>query len=231
VKIVVSKDGPYKVKGSVPLSMQVIKPNKEGLSWDWEEAKKFETKNSEYSLCRCGNSKNKPFCDGTHAKIKFNGTETATRKPYVRQAETFHGPALDLSDAEDLCAFARFCDPGGKIWSLIEQTSDPKIRELTIREANHCPAGRLVVREKKTGKVVENALPQSIGVIEDPALGCSGPLWVRGGIPIESEDGKPYEVRNRVTLCRCGASSNMPFCNGSHASIKFKDHLVDFGRE
>jgi hypothetical protein len=116
-----------------------------------------------------------------------------------------------LSDAEELCAFACFCDPEGKIWSLIEQTDDPKLRELTIREANHCPAGRLAAHEKKTAKVIEHKLPPSIGVVEDPALGCSGPLWVRGGIPIESYDGKPYEIHNRVTLCRCGASSNMPF--------------------
>ena len=81
------------------------------------------------------------------------------------------------------------------------------------------------MRDKESGNVVEQELPASIGVIEDPALGCSGPLWVRGGIPIESEDGKAYEVRNRVTLCRCGASNNMPFCNGSHASIKFQDGL------
>jgi CDGSH-type Zn-finger protein len=64
-------------------------------------------------------------------------------------------------------------------------------------------------------------------VVEDPALGCSGPLWVRGGVRIESDNGTPYEVRNRVTLCRCGASNNMPFCNGSHASIKFKDGLME----
>ena len=50
------------------------------------------------------------------------------------------------------------------------------------------------------------------------------------GIQIESEDGTLYEVRNRVTLCRCGKSSNMPFCNGSHASIKFRDGLVEFVR-
>ncbi len=45
---------------------------------------------------------------------------------------------------------------------------------------------------------------------------------------MESENGIPYESRNRVTLCRCGASSNMPFCNGSHASIRFRDGLVEF---
>lgn len=230
MKIVVSKDGPYQVSGDVPLSMQIITPNKEGLSWDWKLGKEFDPKTPEYSLCRCGQSKNKPFCDGTHTKIRFDGTERATRKPYVRQAEMFDGPTLTLSDAEELCAFARFCDPGGKIWSLIEQTDDPKLRELTIREANHCPAGRLVVHDKKTGKEIEEKFSPSIAVVEDPALGVSGPLWVRGGITIESQDGKPYEIRNRVTLCRCGASSNMPFCNGSHASMKFRDGLVEFVR-
>ena len=148
----------------------------------------------------------------------------------MRQAETFDGPTMTLSDAEDLCAFARFCDPGGQIWNLIEKTDDPKVRDLVIREANHCPSGRLVVHDKKTGEEIEHDLSKSIGVVEDPALECSGPLWVRGGIKIESQDGKPYEVRNRVTLCRCGASSNKPFCNGSHASIKFRDGLFEDGK-
>jgi CDGSH-type Zn-finger protein len=63
----------------------------------------------------------------------------------------------------------------------------------------------------------------SIGVVEDPQIGVSGPLWVRGGIQVEAADGTPYEVRNRVTLCRCGASQNKPFCDGSHAAIGFTD--------
>ncbi|HEU0048150.1 MAG TPA: CDGSH iron-sulfur domain-containing protein, partial [Nitrososphaera sp.] len=169
-KIVVSKDGPYLVTGDISLSLQVITPNKEGFSWDWVEGKKFAT-GPDYALCRCGRSKNKPFCDGTHEKIRFDGRETATRTPYARQAEEFVGPTLVLSDAENLCAFARFCDPAGKIWSLIEQTGNPKARELVIREANHCPAGRLVVHDKKTGKEIEHTVPTSIGIIEDPALG------------------------------------------------------------
>lgn len=228
-KIVVSKDGPYLVSGGIPLSMQLIVPNKEGMSWDWKDARTFKT-GSTYSLCRCGHSKNKPFCDDSHVKVKFDGKETATHQPFARQAERFDGPTLALSDVEDLCAFARFCDPGGKIWSVIEQTDDPEARKLAIREAAHCPSGRLVVHDKKTGEEIEPKLPQSIGVVEDPALGCSGPLWVRGGIKIESETGVPYETRNRVALCRCGVSSNKPFCNGSHASIKFRDGLVEFVR-
>lgn len=227
MKIVVSKDGPYIVSGGVPLNMQIIIPNKDGLSWDWKEAKSYETKD-EYSLCRCGQSKNKPFCDNSHMKAKFDGTETASRKPYVRAAELFDGPDMILRDEEELCAFARFCDPGGKIWGLMSETGDPEAKKLVIREADHCPSGRLVLYDKKTDASLEENERPSIGIVEDPALGCSGPLWVRGGIRIESADGTPREVRNKVTLCRCGASVNKPFCNGSHASIQFRDGLVEF---
>ena len=103
--IVVSKDGPYVVSGNIPLTMQIITPNNEGFSWDWKEGKTFDTK-GDYSLCRCGRSKTKPFCDGTHKKIRFHGKETASRTPIARQSETFDGPTMTLSDAEHLCAFA-----------------------------------------------------------------------------------------------------------------------------
>ena len=224
-RIVVSENGPYLVYGDVPLRIQEIVNNKEGMSWDWKAGKSFETK-PYYELCRCGESGNLPFCDNTHKRIGFDGTETASRVPYAKQAEKIDGPSLVLSDAETLCAFARFCDPGGKIWGLIEETDNPKARELVIREAMHCPAGRLVVHDKKTQEEIEIPLEPAIGLIEDPTIGCSGPLWIQGGIPVESADGKPYEVRNRMTLCRCGASDNKPFCNGSHASMKFNDGLL-----
>jgi len=224
MKIVVSKNGPYVVSGHVPLAIQTITPNQEGFSWDWVEGKRFASRPA-YKLCRCGHSKHKPFCDDTHTKVGFDGTETATRARYITQAEKYDGPILTLSDAEVFCASARFCHPGGEIWSLIERTNDPKARELAIREAAHCPSGRLVLHEKKSGKVIEPELPPSIGVVEDQAPGISGPLWVRGGIRIESEDGTPYEKRNRVTLCRCGASKNKPFCDSSHVEIKFRDGL------
>jgi CDGSH-type Zn-finger protein len=226
MKVVVSRNGPFIVSGNVPLAIWSIIPGRDGIPWEWKEGRSFETE-EEYSLCRCGGSKEKPFCDDTHLKIKFKGKETASRLSFADQAKDFYGPTLTLSDAEELCALARFCEAEGGIWKLTN-TDGPKARDLVIREANCCPAGRLVVQDRKTGKEIEEALPPSIGVVEDPGLGISGPLWVRGGIRIESEDGKPYEVRNRVTLCRCGASMNKPLCDRAHVDLDFRDGLVEF---
>jgi hypothetical protein len=79
-----------------------------------------------------------------------------------------------------------------------------------------------VAWDKNARKPIEPELPVSIGLIEDPAQECSGPIWLRGGVHLVSEDGFDYEVRNRMTLCRCGESRNKPFCDGTHASMKFK---------
>jgi hypothetical protein len=133
------------------------------------------------------------------------------------------GPVLALTDAESLCAFARFCDPNGQVWNQVEHTDEAKVRALFIRQVNDCPSGRLVAWDRKSGRPIENPLPVSIGVVEDPAEGVGGPLWLRGGIPVTAAGGFTYEVRTRVTLCRCGASKNKPFCDGSHAAVKFAD--------
>lgn len=216
-KIVIAKDGPYLVSGGLPLSEQHIVTNAEGESLDYREGKRFPAQ-PEYHLCRCGQSGHKPFCDGTHKKVKFDGTETASHQPYREQAETIEGPAVSLTDAESLCAFARFCDPKGRIWNLIERTDDPEVRKTVEFEAGHCPAGRLVAWDRKSGKPIEPKFEPSLGLIEDTAKAVGGPVWVRGGIPVVSADGKTYEIRNRMTLCRCGKSGNKPFCDGSHAA-------------
>ena len=88
--IAIAENGPYLVSGSVPLALQVITPNTEGLSWDWVQGRVFQVEAS-YELCRCGASKTKPFCDGSHTKAGFEGTETASRALFARQAETYRG--------------------------------------------------------------------------------------------------------------------------------------------
>ncbi len=66
VKITVRPNGPYRVEGPVTLV------DAEGKEWDL-------TGKPAFSLCRCGASVNKPFCDGTHSKMGFQAAEAAVR--------------------------------------------------------------------------------------------------------------------------------------------------------
>ncbi len=214
-KITVSRNGPYIVSGGIPLTREEICNDAEGYCHTWRRVTAYPVP-EEYALCRCGRSGNKPFCDGTHTKIPFDGTETAGGEPYLGNPEILRGPALELADVEGLCVHARFCMRAGGIWNLTRQSASPGARKTATEEAGNCPSGRLVVRDRATGEAIEPVFEKSIAVIEYPPKAEHGPLWVRGGIPIESSDGTRYTVRNRVTLCRCGKSGNKPFCDGSH---------------
>ena len=213
-KIKVTKDGPYLISGEIPLSEQIICVDDEDQCHGWKEGNKYPLEEG-YTLCRCGHSQHKPYCDGTHVKIKFDGTEEATNIPYMEQAQVFNGPDLTLTDARDFCVSARFCHRDGGTWNLTQYSDDSEWKQLAIEEAADCPSGRLITWEKD-GRVIEPNFEPSIGLIEDTQAAKMGPIWVRGGIPVESVEGKTYETRKRITLCRCGKSSNKPFCDGSH---------------
>jgi CDGSH-type Zn-finger protein len=214
-RIKVSKNGPYLVSGSVPVVRQTIVADENGTALEWRFDEKYPLL-ERCGLCRCGHSKNKPFCDGTHLKISFVGTETADNEPYLNKPKVFEGSVIKLIDFEELCASARFCHREGGIWNFIKNCEDPRIKQIIIEESCDCPSGRLVIYDKKLGENIEPNFEKSIVAIEDPQVGISGPLWVRGGIPVESAEGRVYRVRNRITLCRCGKSQNKPFCDSSH---------------
>jgi CDGSH-type Zn-finger protein len=213
-KITVSKDGPYVVSGDVPLAVQIITPDEKGYSHHWRKGIVYPMR-ERYELCRCGKSSTLPFCDRVHDKEGFDGKESASIKPYSEMAETIDGPGLRLTDYMALCASAKFCDRAGGIWNLTRQSDIPAAKKTAVTEAANCPSGRLVVWDKENGTAIEPEFIPSIGLIEYSS-GLKGPVWVKGGIPVISADGAPYETRNRVTLCRCGRSSNKPFCDSSH---------------
>ncbi len=220
-KVIVSKNGPYLVSGALPLAKAEIVNDRAGDAKEWNIGKEIPVKES-YALCRCGRSKNKPVCDGTHVKTGFQGTETASREPYMKQAEIENGPEIRLSDVQSLCAGSRFCHREGGIWHLLGKSKDPKIKKIIIEEACNCASGRLLAVDKENGKPIEPDLKKAVHLVEDPKKGLSGPIRLTGGVKLESQDGEPYETRNRVTLCRCGESRNKPFCDASHVSIRFK---------
>jgi CDGSH-type Zn-finger protein len=221
MRIDIVEHGPYLVSGGVPLVRGEIVVNDEGESVAWRETQRLDVGRS-YSLCRCGRSTAKPYCDSSHDEIGFDGTETAGHGSYAEESVGIDGPGIVLRDARKLCAEARFCDRAGGLWNLVGQCDDPETRALAEEEAALCPSGRYTLCELD-GESHEPELEPSIMLVEDPHLCVSGPLWVRGGIPVFGADGTPYEVRNRVTLCRCGASDNKPFCDGSHIAARFRD--------
>lgn len=219
MKIKVLKDGPYRVMGNIPLYRKSI-IHKDKL-YVLKTTEVVETDDT-YHLCRCGFSAHKPFCDGAHIAAGFDGTETADKTDYADRAGMLIGEDVDLLD-DDRCAFARFCHrERGDVWELTEQSSDPENKREAIEGASECPSGRLV-SVLKNGELVEKDLEASISIIQDPQQKVSAGLFVNGYIPIEDADGKLYEVRNRIALCRCGASKNKPFCDAAHVSIGFND--------
>lgn len=223
-RIKVLKNGPYAVSGSLPLMKSTITAGPDGDPAEWVEGEPLPTQ-PRYALCRCGRSGTKPFCDGSHVDAGFDGTETATREPYLEQSVLLEGPGIDVTDASALCAEARFCVAYDTLWRGVERTDDPKVADRVVRQACLCPSGRYVAWDKATGQPHEMESEPSIGLVEDPALEVSGGLWVRGHVPVESSDGFVYETRNRVTLCRCGESANKPFCDGAHCESGFVDGL------
>jgi len=215
-RIKITKNGPYHVTGDVPLVQAVIEPDENGISTNWGAGKKYEQRD-EYFLCRCGRSANKPYCDGAHVKIGFIGDETATHG--TGKQKTYSGQGVDMIDEESLCASMRFCDRAPRAWTAAVNSHIPEYKEIAIEEACNCVSGRLTAVDKN-GNVYEPKFDQEISPVQDTAAGWRGPLWVKGGIQIEGADGQLYKIRNRVTLCRCGLSSNKPFCDTSHFNVQ-----------
>ena len=133
IRVTVSMNGPYIVTGDVPIARQTIVTDSRGGSEAWREGETIAHPQT-YALCRCGASQAKPFCDGAHLRIEFDGTETASRASYLDQATVLDGPVLQLTDAESLCAFGRFCDPNGQVWAQVARTDDPQVRAMFTRQ-------------------------------------------------------------------------------------------------
>lgn len=214
-RITVRANGPYVIEGGVPLRRKSIVYSEWGEPLTWRTQVPIPT-DASYRLCRCGQSARKPFCDGTHARIGFVGTETASVEPSETRRQRFDGAKVSMTDDRVLCADAGFC--GNRIenvWQMIQRTEDSQVRFQLMQMIEQCPSGRLIY-ELEDGPL-EPDLPKEIAAVTD------GPFWVTGNIPVTMSDGRRLEARNRVALCRCGQSKNQPLCDGMHAAIDFRD--------
>ncbi len=215
-KIRVRNNGPYLVSGGIPLVLKtpVVSTQGEPLTWEKERVLSAD---ASYALCRCGLSGNKPFCDGTHRQEGFDGTETAPTGPAADREARYKGTGIVVNDDRSLCVHAGFCgNQITNVWKMIEDTDDPSVRDRVRSMVEQCPSGALSYSLGPEAEAVEPDMPREVAVTPD------GPLWISGGVPLERSDGQPFETRNRVTLCRCGASKNKPLCDGTHRDVGFK---------
>lgn len=181
------------------------------------------------ALCRCGASKNKPFCDGTHNVIGFSSANRTldenddTKKTAIKdQRRNYPGKEITVHDNRKICSHAAECV--NNLSSVFKLGSRPwinpdasKMNDI-IDVVRRCPSG---------------ALSYSIDGVEyrDPeeqrnpivTVLKNGPYHITGGIELIGENIQFGEgaSKEHYTLCRCGASENKPFCDGAHKSSKF----------
>ena len=121
-------------------------------------------------------------------------------------------PKICIHAAECVKRLPNVYDPQKKPWIKAENAS---IDELKI-QIDACPSGALSYETE--GVINKDAVYSvtKINILKD------GPLLVNGNISIENHNGE-IEIKNTTTaLCRCGASTNKPYCDGAHHKIEFK---------
>ncbi len=214
MKIEVTAHGPYEVSGGVPLRPKDEVMSEYGEPLTWKSDPPVETPGT-YLLCRCGKSDNKPFCDGSHSFDGFGGKERAPADRPPENIKRHEGTGMVVVHDGELCEHAGFCGNRMTNWfKMLAETDDTIVRGHLMSMLEKCPSGALAY--EIDGELIEPALATEIAPVPN------GPLAVTGGIPIVMTDGTEMATRNRVTLCRCGASKNKPLCDGTHAEIGFE---------
>ncbi len=203
-KVTVTENGPYLLSSADSFAR-------------FPDGKSYQVKGNA-ALCRCGGSKNKPFCDGTHSKNGFSGAKESDRTPDRR--EEYAAAGITVHDNRGLCAHAGRCTDGlPDVFRLRQepfidpQAGSPEEIAGTIKQ---CPSG---------------ALSYSIAGTEhrdrggDAAFGFApgGPYVVKGGAELENAELLEGGTTDHFALCRCGKSTNKPFCSGAHWNVQFDE--------
>jgi CDGSH-type Zn-finger protein len=187
------------------------------------------------ALCRCGASKNKPFCDGTHGTIGFstenkgaeNGGSGEEKKVIKDKRKAYVGKKITVHDNRRICSHAAECV--NNLPSVFKLNARPWIDpdaaslEEIINTIRKCPSGALSYSIDGIEHRDQNERTPIVTVSED------GPYLITGGIELIGGDANNIiqfgdgASKEHYTLCRCGASNNKPFCDGMHKVINFKD--------
>jgi len=172
----------------------------------------------EIRLCRCGNSKRKPFCDNTHKTVGWTDEKSDDRVPDA--LDRYEGAEVTILDNRGACSHAGFCTSElAKVWrSGVEPWIDPNgaTADEIIAQVRRCPSGALSYALGDRVETVFHDRPEM-------QVSRNGPYRVRGGVELEGVERDPGASTEHFALCRCGRSRNKPFCDGTHWYAGFKD--------
>jgi CDGSH-type Zn-finger protein/truncated hemoglobin YjbI len=184
------------------------------------------------ALCRCGCSADKPWCDGSHARVDFTGVKDPDRVP--DQRDSYQGLSIAILDNRGICQHSGFCTDRVPVAFRVDQDpfvapSGARLDEM-IRAVRNCPSGALSLAVDG----VEDRAAVDWHDHRSPALTITqdGPYRIVGSIQLLDEMGVPA-VRNtgssleHYALCRCGHSQNKPFCSGMHWYVGFRDPVPE----
>lgn len=173
------------------------------------------------ALCRCGGSRNKPLCDGTHATNGF--TSARTIDPAANKVDDYRGKQITVHDNRSICAHAGRCTEGlPAVWRQQQEPwidADAASAEAIIDVIKRCPSGALSYTVGAAGGASPAAAPGPCRVFVAPG----GPYAVSGGANLEGQPLAAGANPDKITLCRCGGSKNRPFCDGTHWQVPFDE--------
>ena len=172
----------------------------------------------EMALCRCGGSSNKPFCDGTHARIGFESHKLAGRVEDRR--DNYTAGSLTIHDNRGICQHSTYCTD--ELASVFKLGQDPWIDPTgagvarIIEQVRRCPSGAL----SHSIDGVEYRDQQRASTV---LISKDGPYRVSSGVGLNENAWGEGSSQEHYTLCRCGGSKNKPFCDGTHWTNNFHD--------
>ena len=102
--------------------------------------------------------------------------------------------------------------PDEKPWIQVEHATTAELKE----QIDACPSGALSYRLSNESETMTKTLGSRVDVKAD------GPLLVHGEVEVNYADGSKENKSKITAFCRCGASSNKPYCDGAHMKVKFK---------
>lgn len=156
-------------------------------------------------LCRCGESKKQPFCDGKHKASNFKG-ECSCKVP--EKIRIWEGKNIITYFNKDLCMHAGYCAPLGELRLAEHFNNDVNAAKEIARVITECPAGALSYEMKDGSTPVEFESSDVVEIMKNGEIR----IWCEAD-GIETVGKQP---KNRITLCRCGKSKIKPFCDASH---------------